>query len=67
MMLFLVIIGLMAGIALASYLYERRNGTARRSQGNDPGNGWDDSCGDAQTFHSGSEDCSDFDAGADAD
>ncbi len=44
MVIFLVIIGLMAGIALASYLHEKRNGTSRVSRSNDPNEHWDDTC-----------------------
>ncbi len=59
MVIFLVIIGLMAGIALASYLYEKRHGTSRASGSNDPNEHWDDT--------SASEEQDDFDAGADGD
>lgn len=59
MVIFLVIIGLMAGIALASYLYEKRHRTSRVNRSNDPHKLWDD----AGT----SDDLDDFDAGADRD
>ncbi len=55
MMLFLVIIGVMAGIALASCLHERRHRTLRASCGDDSGNHWHGECT--------SEDRHDFDAG----
>jgi hypothetical protein len=59
MVIFLVIIGLMAGIALASYLYEKRHSTSRASRSNDSNEHWDDS--------TASEELNDFDAGADGD
>lgn len=59
MVVFLVIIGLMAGIALASYLYEKRHRTSRASRSNDPNEHWDDAgAGEAPD---------DFDAEADGD
>ena len=66
MLTFLVIIGLLSCIALASYLYERRHGSLRPSQGNDPDCN-DDVCGDGRSSHSGSEDDSDCDDGSDSD
>jgi len=57
MVIFLVIIGLMAGLALASYLYEKRYRTWRASRSNDPNEHWDDA--------GAGEDLDDFDAGAD--
>lgn len=59
MVIFLVIIGLMAGLALASYLYEKRHGTSRASRSNDPNEHWDDA--------GAGEDLDDFDAGAHGD
>lgn len=59
MVIFLVIIGLMAGIALASYLYEKRHGTSRVSRSNDPNEQWDDT--------SAGEEPNDFEAGAEGD
>lgn len=59
MVIFLVIIGLMAGIALASYLYVKKHGTSRASRCNDPNEHWDDT--------SASEELNDFDGGADGD
>lgn len=59
MVIFLVIIGLMAGIALASYLYEKRHRTSQASRSNDPNEQWDDA--------GAGEDLNDFDAGADGD
>lgn len=59
MVIFLVIIGLMTSIALASYLYEKRHGTSRASRSNDPNEHWDDA--------GAGEDLNDFDAGPDGD
>jgi hypothetical protein len=59
MVIFLVIIGLMAGIALASYLHEKRHGTSRVSRSNDPNEHWDDT--------SAREEPNDFEAGAEGD
>ncbi|MFZ2280403.1 MAG: hypothetical protein WAW39_21570 [Prosthecobacter sp.] len=42
MVIFLVIIGLMAGIALASYFHEKRHRTSRASRSNYPNEHWDD-------------------------
>lgn len=59
MVIFLVIIGLMTGIALASYLYVKKHGTSQANRSNDPNEHWDD----AGT----SDDLDDFDTGADGD
>jgi len=58
-MLFLVIVGLMVGIALASYFYERRHGKSGASRGNEAEPDGED--GFANEEHD------DFDAGADGD
>lgn len=59
MMLLLVMLITMVGIALASYLYEKRHGSSRASKGNDPVNVSDDGFA--------GEDHHDFEAGGDAD
>lgn len=59
MVIFLVIIGLMAGISLASYLYVKKHGTSRASRSNDPNEHWDDA--------GAGEELNDIDAGADGD
>lgn len=59
MVIFLVIIGLMAGIALASHLYVKNHGTSQANRSNDPHKHW----GDAGA----GVDLDDFDAGADGD
>jgi hypothetical protein len=56
MWLLLGMIGVMAGLAAASYFYERRNGSSRASRGKEPASpedGW------------GAEGESDFDADGD--
>lgn len=59
MAIFLVIIGLMAGIALASYFHEKRHRSSQASRSNDPNEHWDDA--------GAGEDLDDCDAGADED
>ncbi len=63
MMLLLGILITMVSIALASYLYEKRQRSSRASKGNDPGNGSDvgSDVGFADKAHH------DFEAGDDAD
>lgn len=58
-MLFLVIVGLMVGIALASHFYERRHGRSRASRGKEPES-------EAENGFA-NEEHDDFDAGADGD
>lgn len=59
MMLLLVVLVTMAGIALASFFYEKRQGSSRASNGNAPDN--------VSDVGFAGEDHHDFEAGGDAD
>jgi len=59
MLIFLVIIGLMAGIACASYFYGKRHGASQARRSDETNTHWDDA--------GPGEELNDFDAGDDAD